>query len=187
MFCDGCNVSVHMSCYGIQSLPTNEWLCQACTLCYGKELKCELCPLKGGAMKCTKSGSFWVHVVCALWMPEARFDDVDLREPVSRLEDIPPDRWQFKYVQLPLISARTNETFRCVICDTRKGACIQCSVDKCVVPFHVACAQRAGLTMKIDPDPTAESEVRMVSMCPRHSKNEKADVEETKPDKLKVC
>lgn len=97
VFCDGCNVSVHMSCYGIDALPTNEWLCQACTLCYGKSLKCELCPLRGGAMKCTKTGAHWAHVVCALWMPEVRFDDVDRREPVSHIEDIPPGRWQFKY------------------------------------------------------------------------------------------
>lgn len=40
--------------------------------------------------------------------------------------------------------------------------------------------------MKIDPDPAAESEVKMISLCPRHSMNEKAAAEEVKPDKLKV-
>jgi hypothetical protein len=32
--------------------------------------KCLLCPKKGRAMKSTHSGTKWVHVSCALWIPE---------------------------------------------------------------------------------------------------------------------
>lgn len=32
IFCDGCNVGVHQSCYGLDSVPHDDWLCHACTL-----------------------------------------------------------------------------------------------------------------------------------------------------------
>uniref|UniRef100_A0A1I7V8Q8 PHD-type domain-containing protein n=1 Tax=Loa loa TaxID=7209 RepID=A0A1I7V8Q8_LOALO len=55
IFCDGCNVGVHQSCYGLDSVPSDEWLCQKCMLLgYNAFLTGALCPLSGGAMKCTK-------------------------------------------------------------------------------------------------------------------------------------
>ncbi|KIH58767.1 PHD-finger [Ancylostoma duodenale] len=35
VFCDGCNLCVHMSCYGLQVLPPGEWLCMKCRYCFG--------------------------------------------------------------------------------------------------------------------------------------------------------
>ena len=48
--------------------PEGSWLCRTCAL--GVQPKCLLCPKKGGAMKPTRSGTKWVHVSCALWIPE---------------------------------------------------------------------------------------------------------------------
>lgn len=56
------------ACYGIQKVPKGSWLCRICAL--GILPKCQLCPKKGGAMKPTRSGTKWVHVSCALWIPE---------------------------------------------------------------------------------------------------------------------
>lgn len=30
VFCDSCNICVHQSCYGIQSIPSGEWHCSPC-------------------------------------------------------------------------------------------------------------------------------------------------------------
>ncbi|VDO56737.1 unnamed protein product, partial [Onchocerca flexuosa] len=90
--------------------------------------KCVLCPLTGGAMKCTKDGNTWAHVVCALWIYEVRFEDVVHREPIANINDIPYGRWML----------------RCSVCGTKLGACIQCSVETCTTAFHVCCALRSG-------------------------------------------
>ncbi|XP_070984743.1 protein Jade-1-like isoform X1 [Oncorhynchus clarkii lewisi] len=68
VFCDKCNICVHQGCYGILNVPKGSWLCQTCAL--GISPKCQVCPKKGGAMKPTRSGTKWVHVSCALWIPE---------------------------------------------------------------------------------------------------------------------
>lgn len=59
---------VEQACYGILKVPEGSWLCRTCAL--GLQPKCLLCPKKGGAMKPTRSGTKWVHVSCALWIPE---------------------------------------------------------------------------------------------------------------------
>lgn len=56
------------ACYGILKVPTGSWLCRTCAL--GVQPKCLLCPKRGGALKPTRSGTKWVHVSCALWIPE---------------------------------------------------------------------------------------------------------------------
>uniref|UniRef100_A0A4W5MEJ5 Protein Jade-1 n=1 Tax=Hucho hucho TaxID=62062 RepID=A0A4W5MEJ5_9TELE len=68
VFCDKCNICVHQVCYGILKVPKGSWLCHTCAL--GISPKCQVCPKKGGAMKPTCSGTKWVHVSCALWIPE---------------------------------------------------------------------------------------------------------------------
>lgn len=60
--------SSFQACYGILKVPEGSWLCRTCAL--GVQPKCLLCPKKGGAMKPTRSGTKWVHVSCALWIPE---------------------------------------------------------------------------------------------------------------------
>ncbi|CAG9534829.1 unnamed protein product [Cercopithifilaria johnstoni] len=162
IFCDGCNVGVHQSCYGLDSVPPDEWLCQKCMLLgYNALPQCVLCPLTGGAMKCTKEGDTWAHIVCALWIHEVRFADVTHREPIANICDIPYGRW----------------TLRCSICGTKQGACIQCSIETCTTAFHVCCAFRSGQIMCIEHDSddgsnendVDDDNVRMVSLCRQHS------------------
>ncbi|TKR75980.1 hypothetical protein L596_017195 [Steinernema carpocapsae] len=156
VFCDGCNLSVHQSCYGLMSIPTHDWLCTCCALRYGKKTRCVLCPNLGGAMKCTADGTLWAHVACALWMPEVRFIDIDRREPISNISDIHRDRLQM----------------RCSVCDLKEGACIQCTAKNCTAAFHVVCGYRKKLTLRIEDDETAPDGVKMTSLCWKHTKQE---------------
>lgn len=77
LLCVGCNtffffffLRVLQACYGILKVPRGNWLCRTCAL--GVQPKCLLCPKRGGALKPTRSGTKWVHVSCALWIPEVR-------------------------------------------------------------------------------------------------------------------
>ncbi|KAL6726874.1 hypothetical protein Aduo_008803 [Ancylostoma duodenale] len=151
VFCDGCNLCVHMSCYGLQVLPPGEWLCMKCRYCFGRNPPCILCPTIGGALKCTDKKNQWAHVVCALWIHECRFGDFEKREPITCIDEIQEERW----------------TAKCSICDTRQGACITCSVSSCKTSFHVTCALRSGLEMRIEQD-ADDDKVHMISLCPRH-------------------
>ncbi|CAJ0931316.1 unnamed protein product, partial [Mesorhabditis belari] len=154
IFCDGCNMCVHLSCYGLQDVPADDWLCSTCELCLGRQPPCVLCPVIGGAMKRTDIGT-WAHIVCALFHPECRFGDPTLREPVCKINDILSERWGMK----------------CSICDTRQGACIQCSVKTCTTAFHVACCQRSGCEFRIEQEPLEDS-VKFITLCQKHSHQE---------------
>lgn len=48
---------------------SNDWNCRKCEKRGLKRIDCALCPRKGGAFKPTVDGR-WVHVSCALWIPE---------------------------------------------------------------------------------------------------------------------
>uniref|UniRef100_A0AAV2JFK4 Protein Jade-1 n=1 Tax=Knipowitschia caucasica TaxID=637954 RepID=A0AAV2JFK4_KNICA len=107
VFCDKCNVCVHQACYGIQKVPSGSWLCRTCAL--GIVPKCQLCPRSGGAMKPTRSGTKWVHVSCALWIPEVSIGNPEKMEPITNVSHIHSSRW----------------TLICCICKEKSGACIQ--------------------------------------------------------------
>uniref|UniRef100_A0A8C5TY79 [histone H3]-trimethyl-L-lysine(9) demethylase n=1 Tax=Malurus cyaneus samueli TaxID=2593467 RepID=A0A8C5TY79_9PASS len=98
--------------------------------------ECCLCNLRGGALQMTTDGR-WVHVICAIAVPEARFLNVMERHPVD-ISAIPEQRWKL----------------RCVYCRKRmkkvSGACIQCSYEHCSTSFHVTCAHAAGVPMEPD-------------------------------------
>lgn len=140
VYCDGrnCNVAVHKACYGIRVVPKGSWYCSKCVALKknpNAKVICELCPSKDGALKPTENGN-WAHVVCALFIPEVTFVDVDTMEPI-KLNEIPPDR--FKKV--------------CYICEEKNrepkvsiyGACMTCKKSGCKLGFHVTCAQNVGL------------------------------------------
>ncbi|XP_026195459.1 protein Jade-1 isoform X1 [Anabas testudineus] len=149
VFCDKCNICVHQACYGIQKVPKGSWLCRICAL--GILPKCQLCPKKGGAMKPTRSGTKWVHVSCALWIPEVSIGNPEKMEPITNVSHIPSNRW----------------ALICCLCKEKTGACIQCSAKNCRTAFHVTCGLTASLEMNTIL--TEDDEVKFKSYCPKHS------------------
>ncbi|XP_042287493.1 protein Jade-1 [Thunnus maccoyii] len=149
VFCDKCNVCVHQACYGILKVPQGNWLCRTCAL--GVQPKCLLCPKRGGALKPTRSGTKWVHVSCALWIPEVSIGCPEKMEPITKVSHIPASRWALS----------------CSLCREHTGTCIQCSMPSCIVAFHVTCAFDHSLEMRTI---LAENdEVRFKSFCLEHS------------------
>uniref|UniRef100_A0A3P8S0Y8 Protein Jade-1 n=1 Tax=Amphiprion percula TaxID=161767 RepID=A0A3P8S0Y8_AMPPE len=158
VFCDKCNICVHQACYGIQKVPKGSWLCRICAL--GILPKCQLCPKKGGAMKPTRSGTKWVHVSCALWIPEVSIGNPEKMEPITNVSHIPSNRW----------------ALICCLCKEKTGACIQCSAKNCRTAFHVTCGLHASLEMNTIL--TEDDEVKFKSYCPKHSGLEGAESRE---------
>ncbi|XP_060707757.1 protein Jade-1 [Hemiscyllium ocellatum] len=152
VFCDKCNICVHQACYGILKVPEGSWLCRTCAL--GVQPKCLLCPKKGGAMKPTRSGTKWVHVSCALWIPEVSIGCPEKMEPITKVSHVPASRWALV----------------CSLCTEKTGACIQCSVKNCRTAFHVTCAFDRNLEMKTIL--AEDDEVKFKSYCPKHSSKE---------------
>eukprot|EP00039_Didymoeca_costata_P013487 m.205780 g.205780 ORF g.205780 m.205780 type:complete len:1024 (+) comp15790_c0_seq1:494-3565(+) len=153
LFCDACNLPVHQDCYGVPFIPEGQWLCRRCMSVPGQSVPCVLCPNRGGAFKQTEDGRQWVHVTCALWVPEVFFGNTILKEPVSGMQDISPARYGLT----------------CYICGKKKkGACIQCYKTKCCTAFHVTCAQQAGLCMGSWKDEGSD-EITMHAYCHQHT------------------
>ncbi|XP_037602898.1 protein Jade-1 isoform X2 [Sebastes umbrosus] len=155
VFCDKCNICVHQACYGIQKVPKGSWLCRICAL--GILPKCQLCPKNGGAMKPTRSGTKWVHVSCALWIPEVSIGNPEKMEPITNVSQIPSNRW----------------ALICCLCKEKSGACIQCSAKNCRTAFHVTCGLTASLEMNTIL--SEDDEVKFKSYCPKHSGLEGAE------------
>ncbi|XP_033937195.1 lysine-specific demethylase 4B isoform X2 [Pseudochaenichthys georgianus] len=132
--CSSCNMQVHASCYGVKTDSVREsWTCTRCAA-GAWTVECCLCNLRGGALKSTIDNR-WVHVICAIAVPEARFVNANDREPVD--VSAVPD---------------TRKNLKCVFChgktaNQNRGACIQCSQENCATSFHVTCAQIAGVVM----------------------------------------
>ena len=132
VFCDGCDLAVHQECYGVPFIPEGQWLCRKCQLIGRGTPTCIFCPNTDGAFKQTNS-SRWSHLLCAIWIPEVSLGNATFMEPVMEVEKVPRPRWKLT----------------CYICRQKMGACIQCGNKNCFVAFHVTCARRARLFLKM--------------------------------------
>eukprot|EP00743_Colponemidia_sp_Colp-15_P008864 GILK01009674.1.p1 GENE.GILK01009674.1~~GILK01009674.1.p1 ORF type:complete len:1390 (-),score=270.93 GILK01009674.1:238-4362(-) len=138
LVCKGCDVRVHEGCYyGVQkqNKSEGEWRCERCEANEtAGQTVCVLCPLLETnnireVYRKTKEGG-WVHLVCALWTPEVRFETPEALEGIVGTTQIPRDRWKAV----------------CSICkDTSgRGVTISCSCPRCQNVFHVLCAARGS-------------------------------------------
>ncbi|KAL8205421.1 hypothetical protein R6Q57_008972 [Mikania cordata] len=136
VFCDGCNLMVHTTCYGYpltNVVPEGDWFCSQCQITdqnKGLSLSCCLCSVNGGALKPTNDCR-WAHIVCALFVPEVYFCDPEGREGID-CSKIPARRWG-------------NE---CYVCKKMDGCVLDCSEEKCCLRFHVTCGLKEDLCIE---------------------------------------
>ncbi|CAA7265249.1 unnamed protein product [Cyclocybe aegerita] len=157
VFCDGCNLAVHQECYGVPYIPEGQWLCRKCTVSPENPVSCMLCPNEGGAFKQTTHGD-WVHLLCAIWIPETRVANDVFMEPITGADRISKQRWKL----------------RCSVCEVRAGACIQCTKPSCFVAFHATCARKEKLLMPMKSAQGAEP-ASLMCFCDRHLPQEQQD------------
>ncbi|KAJ3836367.1 bromodomain and PHD finger-containing protein 3 [Lentinula raphanica] len=159
VFCDGCNLAVHQDCYGVPYIPEGQWLCRKCTVSPENPVSCILCPNEGGAFKQTVNGE-WVHLLCAIWVPETRVANDVFMEPVIGVDKISKQRWKLK----------------CSICDVREGACIQCAKTSCFLAFHTTCARNEKLLLPMKS--TQAENATLTCYCDKHLPKEQQEARE---------
>ncbi|KAF2022296.1 hypothetical protein BU24DRAFT_363482 [Aaosphaeria arxii CBS 175.79] len=159
VFCDGCDLAVHQECYGVPFIPEGQWLCRRCQLVgrgtpISEQPGCIFCPNIDGAFKQTTSMK-WSHLLCAMWIPEVSLGNTTFQEPVQDVEKVPKTRWKLT----------------CYICKQKMGACIQCGHKSCFEAFHVTCARRARLCLRMKSTQSSNSMDATVlkAYCNRHS------------------
>ncbi|KAF2797014.1 hypothetical protein K505DRAFT_372748 [Melanomma pulvis-pyrius CBS 109.77] len=159
VFCDGCDLAVHQECYGVPFIPEGQWLCRRCQLVgrgtpVSDHPGCIFCPNLDGAFKQTTAMK-WAHLLCAMWIPEVSLGNATFQEPVQDVEKVPKTRWKLS----------------CYICKQRMGACIQCGHKSCFEAFHVTCARRARLCLRMKSSTSANPLDASVlkAFCDRHA------------------
>lgn len=132
IFCDGCDLAVHQECYGVPFIPEGQWFCRKCKEIGRGTPTCLFCPNVDGAFKQT-STLRWSHLLCAIWIPEVTIANMTFMEPIADVDKVPKGRWKLN----------------CYICNQKMGACIQCGNKNCYQAFHVTCARKAKLFLKM--------------------------------------
>ncbi|KAF8336005.1 bromodomain-containing protein [Amanita rubescens] len=171
VFCDGCNLAVHQEqdCYGVPYIPEGQWLCRKCTVSPENPVSCVLCPIEGGAFKQTVTGG-WVHLLCAIWVPETRVANEVFMEPITGVDKISKQRWRLK----------------CSLCDIKGGACIQCAKASCFTAFHTTCARKEKLLMPMKSTQGSEP-VTLTCYCEKHLPKEQQDAREVALERERIA
>jgi NuA3 HAT complex component NTO1 len=132
IFCDGCDLAVHQECYGVPFIPEGQWFCRKCKEIGRGTPTCIFCPNVDGAFKQTNTLR-WSHLLCSIWIPEVTIANTTFMEPITDVDKVPKSRWKLN----------------CYICQQKMGACIQCGNKNCYLAFHVTCARKAKLFLKM--------------------------------------
>lgn len=75
---------------------------------------CILCPTEGGAFKQTVTNE-WVHLLCAIWVPETGVANEVFMEPVTGVEKISKQRWRLVRIIHTDIPVSTRRVVTCLI------------------------------------------------------------------------
>ncbi|KAK0193615.1 PHD-zinc-finger like domain-containing protein [Armillaria mellea] len=152
VFCDGCNLAVHQECYGVPYIPEGIWLCRKCSTSPETPVECFLCPNEGGAFKMTDHGQ-WVHLLCAMWIPEMTVQNEVYMDPTIAFEDKLMERMK---------------RLKCSVCKIRTGACIQCAIKSCYTPFHVTCGRKEKFLLPMKNLQGSEPVGTLKCYCDKH-------------------
>ncbi|KAH8158880.1 hypothetical protein CIB48_g9372 [Xylaria polymorpha] len=143
--------------------------CDGCDLavhqeCYGVpfipegQWLCRKCQLIGRGVP--TNSSKWAHLLCAMWIPEVTLGNHTFMEPVMDVDKVPKSRWKLT----------------CYICNQQMGACIQCGNKACYQAFHVTCARRARLFLRMKNSSGAldvlDSSTNLKALCDKHCPSE---------------
>ncbi|GBG24804.1 Protein Jade-1 [Hondaea fermentalgiana] len=163
VFCEGenCEIAVHQACYGVKTIPDDEWFCDPCKAAHQAtdglvqngsdrlprdEITCSICHGRDGALvQAQHKGPHWFHPACILSVPET----------YTRNR-------QIYGLGTPSLEQRTK--LQCAFCTRSTGVCLKCSVRGCSVAYHVRCGQRAGASFT-----ELASAANKPTMCATHS------------------
>ena len=73
---------------------------------------CVLCPNEGGAFKQTVNGD-WIHLLCAMWIPETQVVNETVMEPIANLDRVNKARYRL---------VRRASPFLCALLTMRRNA-----------------------------------------------------------------
>lgn len=76
-----------------------------------------------------------------------------------------------KYLLSSISKTIANVCQNCYICNQKMGACIQCSNRNCYQAFHVTCARKAKLYLKMKPSPGGPASLDasvLKALCDKH-------------------
>jgi hypothetical protein len=129
--CSGCKLVVHKGCVvGHRPDDGADWQCDVCLLRQlspndePPHITCALCPRRGGYFKRTTDFK-WAHVYCAQATPgQVRV----LADGKIEIRAVPKE----------------NRKEKCVVCNRKNGACVQCNFVGCSTQFHPICGARSG-------------------------------------------
>ncbi|CAM9735349.1 unnamed protein product, partial [Phaeothamnion confervicola] len=187
--CDGCDVAVHQSCYGVRSIPPGDepWYCSRCRDGVTPLVVCCLCGASGGALKpCMGSGGSWAHVLCVWLTPHAYVVNQVTMEPVA-----------FRAAKKSMVNAASVARGRsgcsggagasgkaksrggggsgsyggengggpCCVCGVARGLRLACRWEGCADAVHPVCARTVGF-LRVR---TMLGSLMKEAFCHRHS------------------
>ena len=94
------------------------------------------------------TGNNWVHVSCAVWMPEIRFSNAKIMEVAEGFQSIPPAKYD-------AICKLCKNRDHLNVLRENAGACVSCL--QCHANFHASCAFEAGYQFGFDVTPVKGS------------------------------